>query len=224
MTPFISTSSHALDAARPTSRLLALGGVLGPLVFFSVFTIAGLLTPGYSPWREPISNLGAEGPSRWIQNGNFVLSGLLLIAFALGFWQTMGAVLAKQRLIASTILLLLTGTGLAVASVFPTDLPGFPPVDLHGAVHVSLFFLVFGSLFATLLLVGGPLRKNALWRTIGWYTTLTAVLMPVGMVILFALSDSPVGGLVQRLFELLPFAWYVVLGLRLATRPALSPP
>ena len=32
-----------------TTRLLALGGVIGPLMFVVACTIAGLLRPGYSP-------------------------------------------------------------------------------------------------------------------------------------------------------------------------------
>src|SRR5215469_16914469 len=68
-------------------QLCALAGMMGPLLFILGFTLAGWLTPGYSPLQESISSLGVEGPHPWIQNTNFVVFGLLLLAFALGFFQ-----------------------------------------------------------------------------------------------------------------------------------------
>jgi hypothetical protein len=41
-------------------RWLALGGVVGPLVFVATITIAGALRPGYSPIQQAISASSAE--------------------------------------------------------------------------------------------------------------------------------------------------------------------
>src|SRR5262249_40431714 len=93
-------------------RLLVLAGIVGPILFVLVFTIDGLLTPDYSPLSQSVSSLGADGPNAWIQDSNFVVFGLLLIAFAVGFWKIMQEVLSREKLRASTLLLVLTGVGL----------------------------------------------------------------------------------------------------------------
>jgi hypothetical protein len=62
-------------------RWLALAGVVGPILFIALFTLAGLLRPGYSAIRDAISDLGI-GPNAWIQNANFTLS--IIVSVALG--------------------------------------------------------------------------------------------------------------------------------------------
>jgi hypothetical protein len=44
--------------AAPLDRWLALGGVIGPVLFVITFTVAGLARPGYSPVDQAISDLG----------------------------------------------------------------------------------------------------------------------------------------------------------------------
>jgi Protein of unknown function (DUF998) len=71
-----------------TPRLVALIGVISPILCVQVFTLAGFLRPGYSPIHHVISDLGV-GPDGWILNTDLVISGLLFIIFAFGFYQQM---------------------------------------------------------------------------------------------------------------------------------------
>ena len=48
-------------------RLVALIGVVSPILCVLVFTLAGFLRPGYSPIHHVISDLGV-GPDGWILN------------------------------------------------------------------------------------------------------------------------------------------------------------
>lgn len=77
------TASVAPNRRRLWGGWFPLAGVLAPLLFVGLSTIAGLLRPGYSPVNEAISDLGA-GPNAWVQNANFALSGLLFVVFAAG--------------------------------------------------------------------------------------------------------------------------------------------
>ena len=60
------------------TRLLALGGVLGPLIFVVAFSVAGSLRPGYSAIHQAVSDLGV-GPRAWLLNISLVVMGVLLI-------------------------------------------------------------------------------------------------------------------------------------------------
>jgi hypothetical membrane protein len=62
-------------------RLLACG--LAPAVFVVVLLVQGAVRPGY----DPVSHFGSElanGPWGWVQEANFVVTGLLVLAFAVG--------------------------------------------------------------------------------------------------------------------------------------------
>jgi len=97
-------------------QLLACGAVAGPL-FTGVALIQILTRSGFDIRRHAISMLSL-GDLGWLQRSNFVVSGLLAIACAVG----MRRVLHPGR--AGTWGPLLVGTyglGLAAAGVFTTD-------------------------------------------------------------------------------------------------------
>ncbi len=94
--PTLSTPSPSPPASVRVARWCALAGVVGPIFFLAVFTLAGFLRPGYSPVRQPVSDLGV-GPSGWIVDGPAVLTGLLLLAFALSCAPLMGATLSPGK-------------------------------------------------------------------------------------------------------------------------------
>jgi hypothetical membrane protein len=208
---------HSSERWHVWRELCGLAGVLGPLLFTGVYTIDGFLLPSYSALLEPISNLGVEGPATWIQNTNFVLSGLLLVAFAVAFYQQLRPLINRGWLIACTFFLVLTGGALASAGFFHTDLPGYPPVTLHGLIHDIIFFVVFFSLLFAISITGLQLRKTPGWRAFGWYSILTALGMLALFVLLAAMTDTHLAGLFQRIFEDEAFAWYVVMGFRFFT-------
>jgi hypothetical membrane protein len=75
------TSLHT-GQRQATRHLLACGAVGAP-VFLVVILIQGAIRPGYDPMRDFGSAL-ALGPYGWIQDTNFVATGLLMLAFAMG--------------------------------------------------------------------------------------------------------------------------------------------
>src|SRR5687767_1854044 len=124
---------------RRTRQLLRAGVVAGPL-FISVVVIQLAITPGFDLARHPISLLSLSDTG-WIQITNFVLGGLLAIAFAVGARRVLsgGGSTWGPRLLA------LYGLGLIAGGVFLAD-PGlgFPPgtpegipstFSWHGTIH-----------------------------------------------------------------------------------------
>ena len=208
-----------------SARWLALAGVIGPILFELMFTIAGLLRPGYSPIRQAVSDLGV-GPNAWIQNANFVVFGLLLIAFAIGFYRGMRSVISGGWLMACLVLLILSGAGMGGAGYFTVPDPNDPPElqVLQGILHMLCFLAAFVSPAIALVIIGWRLRQDAKWRGYGRYSMITGLvaLVLIALVFLFFAPGSPlsevrIGGLVQRILALEVFAWHVVMGWRLFT-------
>jgi hypothetical protein len=64
-------------------RIAAWAGMIAPVLFVAIFTIAGWLRAGYEPLKTYVSalSLGSYG---WIQMANFVILGILLLLFSRG--------------------------------------------------------------------------------------------------------------------------------------------
>ncbi|SRR6266571_2788294 len=212
MTPREMRQERSRGKGNHSAQFFVLAGVVGPILFVLVFTIDGWLSPGYSPLSQSVSSLGTTGTSAWIQNTNFVVFGLLLMAFAVGFSQLLREVLGKEGVWVSTFLLLLTGAGLVNDGFFTQD----SVTTFHGLLHALGFLVIFASLIAALLLIGRHLRTIAPWRGYGWYSTITG-LLTLGVLVLSAVLADPLQmtGLFQRILVVVAFGWYVVMGCRL---------
>lgn len=202
-----------------TTRVLLAAGVVGPILFVITFTVAGWLRPGYSAMASAISDLGV-GPMAWIQNANFVLFGILLMTFAVGIRRAMSTIIRRSATWGA-IMIATAGVGMVGAALFPAA----PPTD---ALHFLLGFLIFMiSAVAAMLYTGHQLRRLPEWRALSRYSTWTAV-SAIGLVLLMFIALNPasplekagIGGLIQRLFVLATFAWYMVTGWWLSRVPA----
>jgi len=180
-----------------------------------VFTLAGFLRPGYSPIHQVISDLGA-GPDGWILNADLIISGLVSIIFAFGFYQQMRQVISRKWLLAGTILLMLSGIGVANEGVFHQPSHGDPAAHLYIVLHGIGLAVLFYSLIIALLIFGWQLCRTASWRGYGWYLLLTAV-ATFGLLVLPTLiaGSGHVGGLIERAQVIAGFTWSVVMGWRL---------
>jgi hypothetical membrane protein len=87
------------------TRLFIVAGVIGSLLSLLAITLDGFLRPGYSPFYQVISDLGV-GQNAWLLNSDLVISGLLIMLFAIGFSQAMRNSISGRRLVASTSLFL----------------------------------------------------------------------------------------------------------------------
>jgi hypothetical membrane protein len=77
------------------TRTLAVAGIVGPVLFTVGFLVLGLVRRGeYDPVAQQISDLTA-GRYGWAQQLNFVVFGLLMIAFAVGLQQGVRATRAR---------------------------------------------------------------------------------------------------------------------------------
>jgi hypothetical membrane protein len=165
-------------STRPAGRLLTCGLIAGPL-FMATSVVVGLTRAGFDLGHQPISFL-TLGPLGWIQRLDFVVTGLLVLAFAAGLRRASTARSGRWAAAFAGGL----GVGLVIAGAFPPD-PGFgyPPgtpdgtpqhLTYRSALHGVGFTVAFVS-FALLCAVSA--RRAATERRWPWlaYSALTAV-------------------------------------------------
>jgi hypothetical protein len=105
------------------TKWLALGGVIGPVLYVVAFTIAGLTRSGYSPIHQAVSDLGV-GPNAWLLDAAGVLNWLLLTAFVIAFLRGTRAALTVRWRWLCAVLLALPPLGYGVASIFTGNYSG----------------------------------------------------------------------------------------------------
>lgn len=219
----IETDSVSFRAKQGIStRWFTLGGLVGPVLFVLVFTIAGFLRPGYSAIYQVISDLGI-GPNAWLLNSDLVIFGLLIIIFAIGFFYEMRTIISSKWLKASTVFLVFPGIGIASDAFFADDIFKNYPTTLHGILHALGFMLAFASFSIALIIIGCQLRGSPEWRKHGRYALITAFLtlvLGIGLRLLriIGILTPATGGLTERFLLSIALSWYVVMGYRLFTK------
>jgi hypothetical protein len=209
--------SRPLTAGRPLARRLALGAIAGPVVFTLGWLILGFLSPGYTMWgvhiapysavSQPLSGLGL-GPTGPYMNAAFILSGLLMIAGAIGVFASISELGPVARW-TCTVLLALPGAGAVTDGIFTLESFFFHFVGFGLALTAIVGFPVIGFIlrrvsrwrrFGTFLIVGGPLT---LALTVLYFMTFTPTIEGI---------QHGIAGLTERVLVLELDAWYVAIG------------
>lgn len=166
------------SAADSTMVLLICGAAAGPLLVV-VTTIEILTRSGFDLWRHGISLLSL-GDRGWIQVANFVVAGLLSLAFAVGVRRVLRPGIGS---LVGPALICGYGAGLAATGGFLVD-PGlgFPPgapsgipvLSWHGAIHAVAPPAAFVCLVGVCLVFALRFADRGRW---GWvlYSCLTGL-------------------------------------------------
>jgi hypothetical protein len=144
----MTTTVVCEPATRITKSLLGYGVLAGPS-YVGVSLVQALTRTGFDLTRHQWSLL-SDGDLGWVQVTNFVLTGLMVVAFAVGLRRATGGTWAP-RLVAAY------GLSLVAAGVFRADPAlGFPPgtpagkgaVSWHGILHLGAGGIGFTCLVA----------------------------------------------------------------------------
>ena len=209
------------------SQKLALGAILGPVVFTLGWLVLGFISPGYTMWgvhvapysaiSQPLSGLGL-GPTGPLMNADFIVSGLLIVAGVVGVFATIRGLSPVARW-TCTILLALPGVGGVIDGVFTFE--NFLP-----------HFFGFGLALTTVVgfpVVGFILRRIPSWRRFGTWLVAAGPLT-LALTVLYFMTFTPtvegiqhgVAGLTERVLVLELDAWYVALGWLVISKGDLS--
>jgi hypothetical protein len=203
-------ATKSSTARRPVDLLLTCGVVAGPL-YAGIAALEYLFRDGLDI-RHHVLSLAENGSLGWLQSANFVITGGLTMAAAVGLRQALRPGRGSTwgpRLIG------VYGAGLVAAGLFRADpAEGFPPgtptgppgsVSWHGLVHLACASLAFLALIVACFVLARRFGAAGLrgWRT---YSIVTAVLLLLAQIALSA-APGPVVNVVYVVVALHASIW-----------------
>ena len=203
--------------AAVTRSLIGYGVLAGPF-YLAVGLIQAFVRDGFSFARHALSVL-ANGPGGWVQTANFALTGLMVLAAAVGFARVLGS---TSR--ATIWFLGAFGASMIVAAIFPADpVDGFPvgtPVGPPTSISTAgLIHFIVGMIGLTALGISALLAARAMSRRGQRPAARISLASGLGILIAFfgggALSGGPIGILGIWLAVVIGWAWLATISVHL---------
>jgi uncharacterized protein DUF998 len=211
-----------------TTTLLRCGAAAGPL--FVVLGLGQALTrDGFDLGHNTLSLL-SNGDLGWIQIANFVLSGVLYVAGAVGLRRALPTGRGSTwgpRLIGAF------GVGMIGSGIFRPDAAfGFPPgtpdgkaatTSWHSAVHYTFASLAFVALVAAFVVLARRLSADR-QRGLASATRVVAVAMTGATVLISSAAEKSPVNVFFVVTALLAFTWASVIAAHFNSEPATDHP
>jgi len=155
----LHTISPMNASPRAIAPRLALFGILTPIWLLGFATVLGATRAGYDPFRNAISELGADGspnPLVW-QIGGFAVAATLELVYAFALLREFGRAWLVWLTVAISILLFASGSA-------PCD-PGCPAMPASGkmAIHAFAGLSVFASMMLLPIVGWRTFRARSAW-------------------------------------------------------------
>jgi uncharacterized protein DUF998 len=214
----MTTSTCPPLAVRITKSLLGYGVIAGP-IYVVVVAIQAATRAGFDPTRHEASLL-ANGDLGWIQITNFVLTGAMTIAAAVGIRRGFASGAAARW---GAVLVGGYGGGLIAAGIFRADPAlGFPPgapagrgqLSWHDALHLVSATVGFACLIAACFVVAARFAhdREPHWA---WYSRLTALVFAGSFAAVATGANNPVIVVLFTMAVIVGWAWLSMISVKL---------
>lgn len=212
------TTKHGdgFDTAAAVTRSLLGWGVVVGVFYFAVSIVQGLVRDGFDFSEHQLSLL-TLGENGWVQTVNFILSGLMTLAAAVGFIRVARAEDGSPwpgRLVG------VFGACLILSGIFrPDAMAGFPAGEPEEATASGILHLVVGAV--GFLCVAAAAFAVARWqarrdeRSRALWSRIAGAVVVVGFVGGGALSTSVAGVVALWIAVVTAFAWLAVTSIHL---------
>jgi hypothetical protein len=189
--------------------LLALAGILGPLVLFIGDYTPALTTPGYNIIRDSISSL-ALTEMGWVQTLGFLTIGLLVEIYVNGLLLN---IRPRRGFRPGVALLVFLGFGLLMIGAFHTDAVG--ATTFGGTIHGVASKSVFVIFPIAACLISFSIKHDLRWRRLYLFTMVAVILGFLLMAAVWLANDTRWFGLFERLLVANMIIWVEVTAIQL---------
>lgn len=209
MAGFLKAISGSNTSWPKLRSLLAMAGVIGPLLLLTAEIMVLPTVHDYSPIRDSISSL-AWTALGWVENGSFVTTGLLMEIFAAVLFLGIRGAKAFNL---GVVFVACSGFGLILVGGFRTDIPYLPPT-IDGLVHGIGANATFTLLPLAILLIAPSLRKDPYWRPLFHFSLATAAFALIWIALYRVVLPDQLSwfGLYERILAGIEIMWVEVMG------------
>ena len=191
--------------------ILAVAGMIGPVVLVSANLIATFSDPNYNMIRDSISSL-VWTPLGWVQTLGFMAIGLFTEGFVAGLIIN----ITKSRGFGTGAFLLVGfGFGLLLVGAFHED-HVLAQSTIEGTIHSVVASFVFSILPIAGLFLAPSLKRDLYWRKLFGYTIATSVITLVILIIIACLPDETgLFGFFERMVVAIEVIWIELMAFHL---------
>ena len=192
-------------------QVLAICGMLSPIVYTAMWIIGGKLQSDYSHIRKDISSLFAVGaPNKRLMQSFIIVSSVLLFLFYIGLHEGLND--SGGSIVGPILFLISSAMGVLVAFFFPLD-EGGEIVTYKGKMHLML--VVLGGI----LTIGGMaalwlrLQFVARWSVFASYSLVSAIVAFILVIISLIFIKGKYRGILERILVTPYQLYYFILPL-----------
>jgi hypothetical protein len=191
--------------------VLAVAGIIGPLLLFIGDLTAALTAPGYRLVNDSISSLALTGIG-WLQTIGFLALGLLVEIFTTGL---MFSVHRRKWFHLGIAILVFFGFAMLLIGAFHTDPVGIDRTT-EGRIHGYMATTAFTLFPIAVLCLLPSLRRDSNWKNIYRYSQVTFYLAVVFLILTRIFQEtSGWFGLAERLLVANMIIWVEVSAINL---------
>jgi hypothetical protein len=192
-------------------QILAICGMMSPIIYTAMWIICGRLDPDYNHIRDDISSLFAVGATnRRLAQSFVIIESVLLFVFFIGLQEGIndggGSIFGPIALLISSIV------GILIALFFPLD-EGGEFTTYKGKMHIAL--VVIMGILAIIGMIALWIRLQAVpaWSGFAIFSLISAILSLIGVFISSIFAAGKYRGIIERIM-VTPFQlFYFILGL-----------
>ncbi|TKJ23090.1 MAG: hypothetical protein CEE43_05070 [Promethearchaeota archaeon Loki_b32] len=178
-------------------QILAICGMLSPIVYTAMWIYCGSLDSDYSHIRVDISSLFAvDAPNKRLAQSFIILSSVLLFVFYIGLHEGIndggGSIVGPILFLISSIL------GILVAFFFPLDTGG-EIKTLRGKMHIILVAASGILIIAGMMALWLRLQLISVWSAFAIYSLISAIVSLILIIISGIFATSNYRGLLERI-------------------------
>ena len=192
-------------------KILAVCGMLSPIIYTAMWIICGSLDKNYNHIRDDISSLFAVGATnRRLAQSFIIIESVLLFVFFLGLH---AGINDGSDLIVGPILLVISSImGILISLFFPLD-EGGEFTTYKGKGHITLVVLM--GIFAIAGMVALWLRLIVvpIWSGFAIYSLISAILSLIGVIISGIFASGKYRGIIERIMVTPYELFYFILSL-----------
>jgi hypothetical protein len=179
-----------------TYQILAICGMLSPVIYTAMWIVGGKLQKDYSHIKHDISSLFAvKAPNQRLMQTFIIISSVLLFLFYLGLHEGLkdgGSIIGPYLFIIASIM------GILVAFFFPLD-EGGEMTTWRGKMHLILVVLMGILTVAGMVALYFRLKDVSGWELFAIYSVISAVVALILLIISGIFIEGNYRGLLERL-------------------------